>query len=180
MVPLLRHMTQTCARLSFHISPSCLVIAGWYWHSRAYSPWNVKEGKDLYLSFCVRWGILFSGLFAVMFYIHAKLQANASVEELRKKIWLVDSKVVKYLMIFSWTIFWYWSCWLLFCTVTWIWLSRFLNMHSSGIILQGLIVSSRKESLQHFKKPWAHECEPVNNLLDAIKVGLFSIHLCNL
>ncbi|XP_027155171.1 NADP-dependent malic enzyme [Coffea eugenioides] len=52
-------------------------------------------------------------------------KANASVEELRKKIWLVDSK--------------------------------------------GLIVSSRKESLQHFKKPWAHECEPVNNLLDAIK-----------
>ncbi|CDP03266.1 unnamed protein product [Coffea canephora] len=52
-------------------------------------------------------------------------KANVSVEELRKKIWLVDSK--------------------------------------------GLIVSSRKESLQHFKKPWAHECEPVNNLLDAIK-----------
>ncbi|KAL3535693.1 hypothetical protein ACH5RR_004154 [Cinchona calisaya] len=52
-------------------------------------------------------------------------QTNAPLEELRKKIWLVDSK--------------------------------------------GLIVSSRKESLQHFKKPWAHEHEPVNNLLDAIK-----------
>ncbi|KAL3815067.1 hypothetical protein ACJIZ3_016335 [Penstemon smallii] len=35
---------------------------------------------------------------------------------------------------------------------------------------KGLIVSSRKESLQHFKKPWAHEHEPVNNLLDAVKV----------
>ncbi|XP_051132202.1 NADP-dependent malic enzyme [Andrographis paniculata] len=34
---------------------------------------------------------------------------------------------------------------------------------------KGLIVSSRKESLQHFKKPWAHEHEPVNNLLDAVK-----------
>ncbi|KAK4483634.1 hypothetical protein RD792_010835 [Penstemon davidsonii] len=35
---------------------------------------------------------------------------------------------------------------------------------------KGLIVSSRKESLQHFKKPWAHEHEPVNNLLDAVKI----------
>ncbi|KAL3844199.1 hypothetical protein ACJIZ3_001602 [Penstemon smallii] len=35
---------------------------------------------------------------------------------------------------------------------------------------KGLIVSSRKESLQHFKKPWAHEHEPVKELLDAVKV----------
>ncbi|KAG0488992.1 hypothetical protein HPP92_007803 [Vanilla planifolia] len=34
---------------------------------------------------------------------------------------------------------------------------------------RGLIVSSRKESLQHFKKPWAHEHEHVGNLLDAVK-----------
>ncbi|KAJ9167877.1 hypothetical protein P3X46_019467 [Hevea brasiliensis] len=34
---------------------------------------------------------------------------------------------------------------------------------------KGLIVSSRKDSLQHFKQPWAHEHEPVNNLLDAVK-----------
>ncbi|CAL9771172.1 unnamed protein product [Musa acuminata subsp. burmannicoides] len=34
---------------------------------------------------------------------------------------------------------------------------------------KGLIVSSRMESLQHFKKPWAHDHEPVNNLLDAVK-----------
>ncbi|KAK2982305.1 hypothetical protein RJ640_027402 [Escallonia rubra] len=34
---------------------------------------------------------------------------------------------------------------------------------------KGLIVVSRKESLQQFKKPWAHEHEPVNNLLDAVK-----------
>ncbi|KAK8949227.1 hypothetical protein KSP39_PZI005540 [Platanthera zijinensis] len=34
---------------------------------------------------------------------------------------------------------------------------------------KGLIVSSRKESLQHFKKPWAHEHEPASNLLDAVK-----------
>lgn len=26
------------------------------------------------------------------------------------------------------------------------------------------------ESLQHFKKPWAHEHEPVKGLLDAVKV----------
>ncbi|KZV21636.1 NADP-dependent malic enzyme [Dorcoceras hygrometricum] len=52
-------------------------------------------------------------------------QANASVEETRKKIWLVDSK--------------------------------------------GLIVKSRLESLQPFKKRWAHEHEPVKNLLDAVK-----------
>jgi len=34
---------------------------------------------------------------------------------------------------------------------------------------KGLIVSSRKDSLQHFKKPWAHEHEPVKTLLDAVK-----------
>ncbi|MQK21801.1 NAD-dependent malic enzyme, partial [Escherichia coli] len=35
---------------------------------------------------------------------------------------------------------------------------------------KGLIVSSRKNSLQHFKKPWAHEHEPVDSLLEAVKV----------
>ncbi|KAK8535432.1 hypothetical protein V6N13_081562 [Hibiscus sabdariffa] len=34
---------------------------------------------------------------------------------------------------------------------------------------KGLIVSSRKDSLQHFKKPWAHDHEPVKDLLGAIK-----------
>ncbi|MED6107245.1 NADP-dependent malic enzyme 4, chloroplastic [Stylosanthes scabra] len=51
-------------------------------------------------------------------------QTNAPLEEVRKNIWLVDSK--------------------------------------------GLIVSSRKESLQHFKKPWAHDHEPVHRLVDAV------------
>ncbi|CAF1828021.1 unnamed protein product [Brassica napus] len=32
---------------------------------------------------------------------------------------------------------------------------------------KGLIVSSHKESLQHFKQPWAHDHEPVNELLRA-------------
>ncbi|KAL8458367.1 hypothetical protein ACS0TY_036038 [Phlomoides rotata] len=35
---------------------------------------------------------------------------------------------------------------------------------------KGLIVRSRMDSLQHFKRPWAHEHEPVKNLLDAVKV----------
>ncbi|XP_028777790.1 NADP-dependent malic enzyme isoform X2 [Neltuma alba] len=34
---------------------------------------------------------------------------------------------------------------------------------------KGLIVRSRMESLQHFKKPWAHEHDPVKGLLDAVK-----------
>ncbi|GER52108.1 malic enzyme [Striga asiatica] len=34
---------------------------------------------------------------------------------------------------------------------------------------KGLIVRSRKDRLQHFKRPWAHEHEPVGNLLDAVK-----------
>ncbi|KAL6980089.1 NADP-dependent malic enzyme [Sarracenia purpurea var. burkii] len=34
---------------------------------------------------------------------------------------------------------------------------------------KGLLVSSRKESLQHFKKPWAHEHDPVKELLGAVK-----------
>ncbi|KAL3747397.1 hypothetical protein ACJRO7_016216 [Eucalyptus globulus] len=34
---------------------------------------------------------------------------------------------------------------------------------------KGLIVNSRKGSLQHFKKPWAHLHEPVEDLLSAVK-----------
>ncbi|XP_071723518.1 NADP-dependent malic enzyme-like [Rutidosis leptorrhynchoides] len=34
---------------------------------------------------------------------------------------------------------------------------------------KGLIVSSRKGSLQHFKQPWAHEHDPLSTLLDAVK-----------
>ncbi|KAL6984741.1 malate dehydrogenase (oxaloacetate-decarboxylating) (NADP(+)) [Sarracenia purpurea var. burkii] len=34
---------------------------------------------------------------------------------------------------------------------------------------KGLIVSSRKDSLQQFKTPWAHDHEPVKNLVDAVK-----------
>ncbi|XP_020269225.1 NADP-dependent malic enzyme-like [Asparagus officinalis] len=35
---------------------------------------------------------------------------------------------------------------------------------------KGLIVSSRRESLQQFKKPWAHEHEPIKELIDAVKI----------
>ncbi|GMG99084.1 hypothetical protein Nepgr_000924 [Nepenthes gracilis] len=52
-------------------------------------------------------------------------KTNAPVEEMRKKIWLVDSK--------------------------------------------GLVVRSRIESLQQFKKPWAHEHKPVKTLLEAVQ-----------
>lgn len=34
---------------------------------------------------------------------------------------------------------------------------------------KGLIIQSRMDSLQHFKKPWAHEHEPVTYLADAVK-----------
>ncbi|XP_023527958.1 NADP-dependent malic enzyme-like [Cucurbita pepo subsp. pepo] len=34
---------------------------------------------------------------------------------------------------------------------------------------KGLIVSSRKDTLQHFKKPWAHEHKPIKELIDAVK-----------
>ncbi|KAL9251428.1 NADP-dependent malic enzyme-like protein [Drosera capensis] len=34
---------------------------------------------------------------------------------------------------------------------------------------KGLVVSSRIESLQQFKKPWAHEHEPVKTLLEAVQ-----------
>ncbi|XP_057538276.1 NADP-dependent malic enzyme-like [Amaranthus tricolor] len=34
---------------------------------------------------------------------------------------------------------------------------------------KGLIVSSRKNSLQEFKKPWAHEHEPLADLISAVK-----------
>lgn len=82
------------------------------------------------------------------------LQTKAPVEETRKKICLVDSKVVEGLIEILWR------------TKS---LSASLCIHFL-FCMQGLIVSSRKDSLQHFKKPWAHEHEPVNNLLDAVKV----------
>jgi malate dehydrogenase (oxaloacetate-decarboxylating)(NADP+) len=34
---------------------------------------------------------------------------------------------------------------------------------------KGLIVDSRKDSLQSFKKPWAHEHEPLTSLFDAVQ-----------
>ncbi|WVZ96837.1 hypothetical protein U9M48_042420 [Paspalum notatum var. saurae] len=34
---------------------------------------------------------------------------------------------------------------------------------------KGLIVESRKESLQHFKQPWAHPHEPLRTLLEAVE-----------
>ncbi|KAG2616847.1 NADP-dependent malic enzyme, chloroplastic-like [Panicum virgatum] len=34
---------------------------------------------------------------------------------------------------------------------------------------KGLIVESRKESLQHFKQPWAHAHEPLKSLLEAVE-----------
>ncbi|CAN6326906.1 unnamed protein product [Urochloa humidicola] len=34
---------------------------------------------------------------------------------------------------------------------------------------KGLIVESRKESLQHFKQPWAHDHEPLTTLLEAVE-----------
>lgn len=49
------------------------------------------------------------------------------------------------------------------------------NVHASVLLpyvssLQGLIVRSRFKTLQHFKKPWAHEHEPVRDIVDAVKV----------
>ena len=37
-------------------------------------------------------------------------------------------------------------------------------------LLQGLVVASRNETLQPFKKRYAHEHEPVKDLLGAVKV----------
>ncbi|KAL6616050.1 hypothetical protein ACP70R_038320 [Stipagrostis hirtigluma subsp. patula] len=62
---------------------------------------------------------------AVLVALEISRQSKGSVEEARKKIWLVDSK--------------------------------------------GLIVSSRKETLQPFKERYAHEHEPVKDLLGAVK-----------
>nr|BAZ95850.1 NADP-dependent malic enzyme gene [Flaveria brownii] len=53
-------------------------------------------------------------------------KTKLTVEESRKKIWLVDSK--------------------------------------------GLVVSTRKDSLQSFKQPWAHDHESITGLLEAVKV----------
>ncbi|XP_068471164.1 NADP-dependent malic enzyme isoform X1 [Phaseolus vulgaris] len=91
-------------------------------------------------------------------------QTKTPIEESRKKIWLVDSKVVESLTSFCRKIFSADSFFLLNFSFVQFFLKHFF------IVLQGLIVSSRKNSLQHFKKPWAHEHEPVNSLLEAVKV----------
>jgi malic enzyme len=53
--------------------------------------------------------------------------------------------------------------------------SEIIKQHSlrltPGVLynVQGLLVESRKESLQHFKKPFAHEHEPLKTLLEAVQ-----------
>lgn len=44
------------------------------------------------------------------------------------------------------------------------------SRNRASIIYQGLIVSSRKETLQHFKKPWAHDHKPIRELVNAVNV----------
>lgn len=91
------------------------------------------------------------------------------MEESRKNIWLVDSKVVENLFRT-----------LLYTSFILI-LSYFVCFISSkisdSISLKGLVVRSRMESLQDFKKNWAHEHEPVKDLLDVIKVLKYSASL---
>lgn len=146
---------------------SCIILAGWDWYSWTYCAWDIKAGIHLLLSFvylfcCIVGHMEEEAIYVIMienildwfisFICH--LQTKAPVEETRKKICLVDSKVVEGLIEILWR------------TKS---LSASLCIHFL-FCMQGLIVSSRKDSLQHFKKPWAHEHEPVNNLLDAVKV----------
>ncbi|KAL3840856.1 hypothetical protein ACJIZ3_025447 [Penstemon smallii] len=66
------------------------------------------------------------------------MQIGAPLEETRKKIWLVDSKVSKKVSIFSRVTF--------------------------------LFLAPPRSYLTPMNRPWAHEHEPVQTLLDAVKV----------
>ena len=81
--------------------------------------------------------------------------------QLSIKVWLVDSKVVET---------WYVQKGITSLHIHFLFASIWFSF-----LMQGLIVSSRKNSLQHFKKPWAHEHEPVNSLLEAVKVFNMSV-----
>lgn len=93
------------------------------------------------------------------------MQTNAPLDETRKNIWLVDSKVVDHPDL------------TLLSLVGSFYLIKLLSKLLSSLLYfpQGLIVSSRKESLQHFKKPWAHEHKPIRDLVDAVNVCLSHI-----
>jgi hypothetical protein len=152
----------------------CCLITGWHWNCRTHSPWDFQTGLLERLPFYVvhnlplgydywkHWMSNNSG--KIMNYTWFFMQTNMPVEETRKKVWLVDSKVAVQtywlLAVWSWMLFPHSFYFISICQIF------------TQIPLQGLIVSSRRESLQHFKKPWAHEHEPVKTLLDAVNVWL--------
>lgn len=76
-----------------------LLITGWHWNCRANCTWDVKAGTEPLTAIC---GILFfeqkltcsfNIFICLIWVLFLRFQTNAPIEECRKRIWLVDSKV---------------------------------------------------------------------------------------
>ena len=139
------------------------MIIGWDRYSRANSSWDLKKGKKLYTNWDVKTShnrsmtFIYSVLFVSC---RQRFQWKRRAKRSGLLIQRCGNCSIK----------------ILISTLSF----EICSHHTtqcSWIIFQGLIVSSRKESLQHFKKPWAHEHEPVKDLIDAVKVGTLILYM---
>ena len=130
-----------------------VIVTGWHWYSRAYCSRNFKTGQKFYVF------KNYSYVFLWHFIEYVTVHSCRPIHHLRRLVRRSG----------SWTLRFEKFRLLLFNTLDFPTCYAYVKINYQ----QGLIVNSRKESLQHFKKPWAHDHEPVTGLLNAVKVSFF-------